>query len=731
MIVFVAYRFTISVLQSQEFLFMSISRTALPPPLRKAMLTTTILATAILESLFLVCTTAHIILPVSLYAQSQQPNAALVLAKVGKESITYGMLDEAYRKNMNNRAASFAQLPADSAREFLNLYINYRLKVQDALGRGWDKKPEIQNDIKQNRASLAAPFLYERTLISPAVDSAFNRRKAQFKVALILSNVKQGDTVAAYKRSLALLDLVTKQGKDFAQVARDSSDDEYSRGEGGVFPFVTANQMLKDIEDAVYRSLKPGEIYPKPIKTQIGTQPGYFIVKLLAIEPRVAVLGRQILVSLANAATSDDTARARRRADSLANVVKTAVKSEEDFARLASANSDDKATTETGGRFPSYYTTTTGYLNGLRYRLKPPVEKALFALKDGETSDVVQSELGFHILRRDSSKIGGDDREELKRFYKRFLFEADKQAFLDSVKKARKFSIVKKTLDGFLKVIDTTKGFDSLQYNTVRSKGKKLLAEPMFKVGDVALTVQRFIDSLLGSAALRGYSMTREGVTASMNKLVNAVVQESLTSTLEKDYPEFATLMREFQEGILIFRLEEQEIWSKLKFDSVRAKQYHEPIKDKFMTETKYDFSEIFVKNDSLAKALYARLLKSPKQFDSLAAAFTEREGYKDKQGRWQPLAAWENLAVNAASKGTLGAVNAPVAYDGGFSITRLNAIIPPRVKTFEEAIPDFAAQFQDLMQREYTQQWLSGLREKYPVSIDQAAIDKVWKRSN
>jgi peptidyl-prolyl cis-trans isomerase SurA len=703
---------------------MSISRTVLPAPLRKATLTTAMLATAILASLFLVCTTAHL-----LYAQ--QPNAALVLAKVGKESITYGTLEEAYRKNMNNRSASFAQLPADSAREFLHLYINYRLKVQDALGRGFDKKPEIQNDIKQNRASLAAPFLYERVLISPAVDSAFNRRKVQFKVALILSNVKQGDTAAAYKRSLALLDLVTKQGKDFAQVAKDSSDDEYSRGEGGVFPFVTANQMLKGIEDVVYRNLKPGEIHPKPIKTQIGAQPGYFIVKLLAIEPRVALLGRQILVSLANAATSDDTARARRRADSLANVVKTSVKSVEDFARLASTISDDKSTTETGGRFPSYYTTTTGYLNGLRYRLKPPVEKALFALKDGEISGVVQSELGFHILRRDSSKIGGDDREELKRFYKRFLFEADKQAFLDSVKKVRKFSIVKKTFDGFIKLVDTTKGFDSLQYRLVASKGKKLLNEPLFKVGDFAFTVQRFTDSLLGSAALRGYSMTREGVNASINKLVSSTVQESLTNSLEKDYPEFATLMREFQEGILIFRVEEQEIWSKLKFDSVRAKQYHEPIKGKFMTEAKYDFSEIFIKHDSAAKALHARLVKSPKQFDSLAAALTEREGYREKQGRWQPLAAWENLAVNAASKSTVGAVNAPVAYDGGFSITRLNAIIPPRVKTFEEAIPDFAAQFQDLMQREYTQQWLSGLRATYPVSLDEAAIDKVWKRSN
>ncbi|MCU0424831.1 MAG: peptidylprolyl isomerase [Candidatus Kapabacteria bacterium] len=666
--------------------------------------------------------------------QSKTPDGKTVLAKVGTEAITYKTLEDAYRKNINNKSVQLTNVSADSVRDFLNLYINYRLKVQDAKARGYDQKPEIVQDIRQNRASLAAPYLFERALVNPRVDTALARRQKQFRVGLIFTKILENDTARAYKRSVAMLEAL-KKGADFRKMATDSSDDEYFRKLGGEMPLLTSDRVLREIENAAFR-MNVGEIYPKPIRSNLAV-PGYYIVKLLGMEPRVAVRGRYILLKAPTRTAPNGSAMPPSPDDSIATVKRTdsvrkLILSGLDFAEAAKKYSED-GYAQYGGIFPAYYTETTGYINGLRYQFPDEVVKWLFAAnrKNGDMSEVIPTFNGMYIVRRDTSKIGGDDREELKRFYKRVHFEADKKIFFDSVKKARKFSMNTKALDAFLKSVDTTRpSFDSAQ--KVRLSGK-LLKETMMKFTGYALTVNGFADSLLKRNELRGFSLTRQGMTQALEKLNEAALTDALTSTLEADYPEFAALMKEFEEGILIFRVEEQEVWSKLKFDTARARAYYEPIKDRFKTQEQYEFSEIWVSSDSLAQTLYKRLQDAknrPSLFDSLAAEFTERPGYKERKGKWDPLPATEFTIPDEFKKrgAKIGDVLPPFKFQGGFAISRLSAIQPIRGKTFDEAIPDFAAQFQDMVQKELTQKWLDGLRAKYPVAIEQETFKSLWK---
>lgn len=663
---------------------------------------------AMLLALLVVC-------PALFVLKAQSPEKA-VLAKVGKESVTYSMLKEAYRKNMNSKTITFEQLHPDSLREFLQLYVNYRLKVQEAMAKGLHKKPEILNDIAQNRTSLAAPYMFERKLTTPAVDIALERRKKQCTVGLILSNIVNNDTLAAYQRSLGIIGKL-KLGADFKQLAKDSTHDDFGKNEGGVYGPVTSFQMLREIEDFLYTA-KPGDVCPKPIRTVPGTQPGYFVAKLLSIEPRVSVLGSQIFFTLYNV---KDSSAVRRKADSVLQLLRSG----SDFAALARTVSDDKTTAEFGGRFPAYYA-STGYLNGLRTRHAKSVEGQLFTLEDGSISGVVVSHLGLHIIRRDSSKLGGDDREELKKFYKRVHFEADKQMFLEEVKKKNKLTLTAKTLQKLLKSVDTTSAIDSAQ---VAALPQKLRKELIFTIAATSYSVQRFADSLLHSPSLKGFTMNYEGLRQAIKRLSDAGVVETLTQNLEKEFSEFGTLMKEFHDGILIFRLEEQEIWNKMKFDTTKARLYHDSLKSSFMTEQKYNYAEIHLKDSARAWQVYKQL-QAGADFDSLAAATTEREGFAAKKGRWGEDPMYANVLVNAIAKTAVGNIIAPIQFQGGYSIGKLHAIIPPRVKTFDEALPDFAAQFQDLTQKNMVMRWLSELRNKYPVQIDQKVIEKLWKRA-
>jgi peptidyl-prolyl cis-trans isomerase SurA len=668
--------------------------------------------------------------------QSQTNDAAIgktVLAKVGAESITYKTLEEAYRKNVNNKSVALSSLPADSAKDFLNLYINYRLKVMDAKARGFHKKPEIENEIRQNRAMLAAPYLFERTLTNPRVDISLERRKWQFQVWLIFVKINNDDTAAAYKRAVLMLQALNK-GADFRTMAKDSSDDEFFRSTSGVLPMITSDRIVREIEDVVFQ-MRVGEIYPKPVRSNLGV-PGYYIVKLAAMEPRLAVRGRYIMLkpvlrqsSIPMPMLPDDSTALHKRADSIVGLIRDGL----DFAEAAKRFSED-AYGQYGGIFPAYYTQTTGYINGLRTRFPEKVEEWLFAKerKNGDMSGVIATPAGMYIVRRDSSQIGGDDREEIKRFYKRVHFESDKKAFLDSVKKARKYVLNAKVLDAFLSAVDTTRpSFDTLEQAKISAKLRK---ETLCKMNGFTLSVAAFGDSLLRRSDLRGFSLTQQGMKQAVDKIMETAVVNILITTMERDYPEFASLMREFEDGILIFRIEEEEIWSKMKFDTARARQYYEPRKEQYKTQEMYDFSEIWVESDSLANALAKRLQAVGKNnaalFDSLAATFTERSGYKERKGRWDVMPATEFTipAELKSRKAAVGDVVGPFKFQGAWSIVRYNEFFPVRQKTFEEAIPDFAAQFQDSVQKELTQQWLDRLRKKYTVTVEQTNFSSIWK---
>jgi hypothetical protein len=94
------------------------------------------------------------------YAQSKSSGYSTeVVAEVGKEKITAQDLLNAYQKNLSRKHENLFSTPKDSIYDFLNLFINFRLKVNDALGRGYDKDSSVISETKQNRKILGI-FLF-------------------------------------------------------------------------------------------------------------------------------------------------------------------------------------------------------------------------------------------------------------------------------------------------------------------------------------------------------------------------------------------------------------------------------------------------------------------------------------------------------------------------------------------------------------------------------------------
>jgi peptidyl-prolyl cis-trans isomerase SurA len=637
-----------------------------------------------------------------------------VIATVGSEKIKYSDLEKAYSKNLLKKNSPLHLLSKDSIMDFLNLYVRYRLKVNDALNRGLDKDTSIQEEIRNNRRLLAETYYFEKELVNPNVEKMLRYRdwEAQISYIFLQFPADNPDTLPTYKRAVKIIEML-KNGADFAKLAKDSSQDRESAERGGlVLNYLTGGKVQRQIEDAVF-SLKPGEFFPSPIMTKFG----YFIIKLNKLQPRIKVKGKHILIAI----TPDrDSVTAYKKADSLYQLLRNGAK----FEQLAEENSDDPASSMRGGDLGGWYSRSGGLEPSGKF-FTSSFEDALFALKDGEISKPVKTEYGFHIIRRDSTGYFNkdEDREDLKRIYKRLYFENDKKELLNKLKQSYGFFVNEGILSKLLSSLDTTKTvLDTAWYQKVPEEIKN---EVLFGILNKLYTVDNFVKTLKNKTEFRTTPLTHSGLTNAINKIIHPVIMDKATENLEKDVPEFAAMVKEFSDGILLFKVEAQEVWDKLKFDTTIAKQYWEKNKSKYKTYPTYDVDEIYVLSDSLANALYQKITKEGADFAELASKYTQRANFREKKGHWGKISTKDNnlakklFEMNAAAGTVLG----PFKFDDGYSIVKVNSFEPEREKTFEEAIPDFATEVQEILQKRLLENWLSEAKKLLPVKINEKAL--------
>ena len=638
-----------------------------------------------------------------------------MLATVGPEKITYRDLEQAYQRNMNRQGTRLAEAPRDSVEAFLQLYINYRLKVLDALSRGLDKDSAVQADIRANRRLLAETFFFDKVLVEPAVEELLRRRQWELKLAIMLfSRDFSHDTLPAYQRAERALALL-QQGASFEELARDSSDDRETARNGGVLPYITGGMILRPLEEVAYR-LRPGELFPAPIRTQHG----YFLLKLLDRQPRVAVWARHILLPIVNG----DTAAAMAKADSLLELLRHGA----DFAELARQNSIDNVTAERGGAFGSWYSRSLGF-ETIPSRLVPEFEQALFSIRDGELTTAITA-FGVHIIRRDSTKryTAEEERETLRRLYRRLYYEEDRRRFLDSVRAALECRWNTPVYQALLSHVDTTKTTSDTAWAAAIPTA--LYGQPLYICRQLPpLTVGQLLDTL-SRPAYRAYPLRPARLQQVVEQATTPALVDYLTRDLERQYPDFARLMREFRDGLLLFRVEQLEVWNALShFDTAAARIYYDSTKHRYFTEPVYDLSEIYLASDSLARALRQQL-EHGADFATLAEQYTQRPGYREKKGHWGRLTPKQSklAALAEQQQAKRGDILGPLPYENGYVLLRVNDYEPPRQKSFEEAIPDFAAAFQDQQQKLLTERWLERLRQRFPVKINTAALNRIFR---
>ena len=359
-------------------------------------------------------------------------------------------------------------------------------------------------------------------------------------------------------------------------------------------------------------------------------------------------------------------------------------------------------------------------------------ESSLYALKDGEISGVVPTNFGFHILKRESSKQPDlkSEYEELRKIYKRLYFKPDQTELLDSLKKRYNFRILDDVLYQFASQLDTNGTNVAPDWD--KNVTEKVKNSVIYEIMGKKVPVSELVDKFKNDPKMHGVPLSPNGIRAAVNSIVEPIVFAEVAKNLEKEYPDFESLMKEFRDGILLFKVEAMEVWDKMKFDTVLAKTYYDSTKTKYMTDDTYDISEIYFLDKNTADSVYNKLL-SDGSFDEIATKDTQRSGYREKNGNWGKLSVKTSAMARHArdENAKPGQILKPYVNEPGFSIIRVNGYFPPRMKTFEEAIPDFSPQYQEILQSKLSKKWLDSIRKKNPVKINDKELNKLISENN
>jgi peptidyl-prolyl cis-trans isomerase SurA len=666
----------------------------------------------LLSTVFIITFQAILSSPSEAYLKSQ------IVAEVGKEKLSAFDLDKAYRKSINRSDKPIFEAGRDSVMDFLNLYTGFRLKVNDAYSRGFDKDSSVVADINQNRKILAESFYYDQVLVNPAINRFLEMRKKEYQVGIILiRHIPENDTeTITPKEKVELISQKLRAGEGFEELARTYSDDKRTGSLGGLIQnYVTSGKVQRPIENAIYSTGK-GQVYPEPIETDFG----YFFIKVFDVADRIITKPRHLLITINENRTEED---ARKKADSLYNLLQKGA----DFKKLVLENSDDVVSAEKGGDLGGYYSRSTG-LQESELPLVAEFENAVYNMKKGEISEPVKTAFGYHIIYLEDAiePIFEAEIEGLKKLYKTLYYTPDKNELMDSLKQAYGYKINDDVLFEMLNYLDTNK--TNMEREWYKNIPKDLHNKTLYEILKKKTTIADFINILNTDGSMRGAALNEAGIRkAIVYKADNAAFDEA-TKNLEKDYPEFSALMKEFRDGIMLFKVEAIEVWDKLNNEDLAlARAYYDSTKTKYFTDLSYDISEIYVMKEDDANAIYERA-KSGEDFAQIASEETQRAGYREKNGNWGVVTIANNPFAKKANELNVqsGDIIPPFQHERGYSVVKINEVFTPRQMTFEEAKSRFAPRIQEIRQKNLNSQWLAKLSKKFNVKIHEKVIEEV-----
>ncbi len=603
-----------------------------------------------------------------------------------------------YTKNNINKAADMSE---KALQEYVTLYSRFKMKVAEAEANKIDTLPNIKNELETYKKQLSKGFLTDKDVINNLSKETYDRVGKEIEVAHIMVTLPRGggnDTIKQKKLIDSLYNELKANKVSFSDVAIKFSEDKGTAVKGGSLGFITALQTPYAFESAAYL-LKPGSI-SAPIRTNFG----YHIIKKISErKSRGDVQVAHILCTIAKSKGEEGKALAKARIDSAA----AALKSGTAWSDVVKQFSQDKFTINSDGNLEPF---------GVG-KMAPAFEEAAYGLKkENEISQIVETEFGYHILKL-IKKMPLRTYEEMKNELNRKIekdnrVEVAKQAFINKIKIKNKFTETMDALTVFGKLIP-----DSFtQNNTVRIP-EKLASNPvLFTLLNKQFMAMDFAKYLNESSRGLLYGTKESALGNSYKAFVEKSVLDVEEANLATENKEYANLLKEYRDGIILFDLTDKSVWTKASTDTTGLEIFYTKNKTKYMWGPSFNGKQLRCEDKATAEALQKALQKYATTEDATSAVDSTGTKISTESARYE-LDKIDPQLKNIQE-------NVPSAIiknsDNTYSIYMAKELFKSTaVKSLTDAKGYVIADYQDYLEKE----WIASMEAKYPVKVNQTVL--------
>ena len=634
------------------------------------------------------------------------------LLTIGDEKVKVDEFMYIYKKNNSQTSV---QEPS-SIEEYLNLYINFKLKVKEAEELKMDTASDFKKELDGYREQLAKPYFIDESVNEALLQEAYERKLIDIRASHILimvdPNARPEDTLAAYEKIVQIREEVMS-GKDFADAAVEYSEDQSARdreeipgkqrfkaGNKGDLGYFTVFNMVYPFENAAYET-PVGEI-SQPYRTKYG----YHLVK---VNNKKEALGTAVVahiyVGLRPDAPEEDVADAQEKIDNIYKKIQEGMSFEDAVIQY----SDDKGSARNGGKLSKFTCN----------RIVPEFVIVADQLEPNGISEPVKTMYGFHIVKLISRDRPGTFEEEetglKERLQKDNRTHKSEESVIQRIKLENGFSVNEKAKSAVFAKIDTAVLNMAFVADSLAGMNKTILkiGKEKHSQTDFALFIE--------ANQKRNPNIDKDVYLEQLfQQFGNTVCFDYENARLEEKYPEFRILMKEYHDGILLFNLTDEKVWSKAVKDTTGLENYFASNNETYQWGERVDATifEIRKKEDAEQVKVFIDMFPG----DGDIAAAIEKDSINSVKiipGKFERN---DNKYIDEVEWTAGNIVELTSDVEDLVVIVKIKEVMQPTPKELNEARGIATADYQEYLEVE----WIEQLKAKYPVVINNEVLQQL-----
>lgn len=654
-----------------------------------------------------------------LHAQHVDP----VAIKIDGKPVLKSELEKAYRESNASRPDGEKESLAD----FVQSYIDFRLNIAEAKAQRIDTTGNYIRDLSAARVGMSRKYMQDTIYENDYLLKIYNRMQQNVEINHVLVPFEEkiiypADTVVLYQKAIELQRRLSKNGfaaEGYNKVLLSSTVLDYNQ-QNGYIGWVAPFMFNAKVEEAIYY------LPVNEVSMPIRCSDGYHIIQVLNKRPAVGSLDiEQVLFNFSRIPAD------LNQIDSVGKVAWREyrnMRTASDYQSLCDEFTRVMQMGEKGCHF--------GVLN-LESRLSATFIEAAFNLKkEGDVSEPVQSEYGFHIIRL-LKKIPVPSYADMKSSLKARILESDKSEEMTIEKRKRMsqelgFNFNRVAYDRLNEIANKISPKDSSFLKNVDNNN-----DILFSFGDKKIyTVANFVEYI----RLRQNLMDNKPTDAPETVVYTEAINNSLSTDVLKEYfkayysrcltdyyylslpdrePEYKNRLDEISNGLLSFGVMNKNIWGRAATDKKGLSEYFKKNKSKYsLGGTKYRGLIVYAK-DEKALTVATSLSKREKNRDVLIEKIRHTLNKDSLRVLMEPgiWAKGENPYVdNKVFEGK--EVKAKMGYP--YFIVLGDFVSKPIDYN------DVRHAVESGYQAQLEQQWKADLRKKYKVEINNSVLNTI-----